>query len=463
MPHMTDLPMPKSSAAAPGRRADDEEEIIRRLSAEAKLRIYEEVKDLLDAKAARDARRAAPTPRSGASPAAEPAPAPSRREIRPPQPAAQRSGKSADADDVLVFNEEESFDLKSVAGGARAALDSSALEPKGRSGQRGADSGRDGKSKASAASMAAEARPVPSAGSRRFTLLTGLDQDQVRMLKACGSRQKFEEGEPIFSPGDPVQGVCIILRGRVEIAGEFGDEREPVVRRTSEWFGELEAMTLGARRLATARAVKPTSLFDLPGNPIELFRWLSDRKAAMRLLRNAICLMGRNLRELGEAESSSRSEDLEAPPPSGIWEAGEAAVPPGLMDRVKKCRSFSRMRLLDGQYLYREGDDPEGFYFVQSGTLDITRQSNRGQSRKLTTLRGPLIIGDVSFFSHQQRSVSLRAFGPVELLKFSGERFDRVRKRDAEEALDLLVLCADFAAGMLRVRQHAAAPRGSGQ
>lgn len=472
---MTDAPHLKSTDTPPRRRVlEDEEDIIRRLSAEAKLRIYEEIKELLDAKAARDAQRPSPTTHASAAGRQPPLPpavsrppvgrtirteilmdppvqgAPRRREVHP------RPGQDSSSE-IIVFSEGGSYQLDPGSSDLDSALDPSRVSasPRNRGDDRPVKSDRK-----PARSAAPPAHPAPATGdehapSKRFTLLTGLTENQVKLLRDAGSRQKYEEGETIFSPGDAAQGVPIILRGRVEVSTHIGGLDHVSVRRSGEWFGELEPIIAAAHRRSAAKAVRATSLFEIPGSPLELFRWLPDRKAAMRLLRNAICLMGRHLREMAEetakAPTGSR-EPLADSNPSANWEAARALLPPGLVDRVEACRSFQELRLLDGQHLYREGDGPDGMYFVQSGTLDIFRRSGRRQ-RKLSTLEGPMIIGDVSFFSHHDRSVSVRAFGPVRLMKFSGERFDRVKQRDAEETLDLLLLCAEFAAGLQRVRQ----------
>jgi CRP-like cAMP-binding protein len=452
---MTDLSQLKSTDTPPRRRTvEDEEDIVRRLSAEAKLRIYEEVKELLDAKAARDAQRGSPT--THASVAARPplgAQLDPNLVSGPRKPAASRPKSVEDSSgDLIVFSEGGSYRLGGGNSGTDSSLDSSRTPaaPARRGGERRPKpEAKPAKAAAPPALTGAEDAP-----SKRFTLLTGLSEAQVKLLRDAGSRQKYEEGETIFSPGDPVQGVPIVLRGRVEIATDLEGREHVSTRRSGEWFGELEPIVASVRRRSRAKALRATSLFEIPGNPLELFRWLTDRKAAMRLLRNSICMMGRHLREMAEesAKLPSRSKAAAADSnPSAGWEAARALLPSGLLERIESCRSFEELRLLDGQHLYREGDGPDGMYFIQAGTLDVFRRSGRRQ-RKLSTLEGPAVIGDVSFFSHHDRSVSVRAFGPVRLLKFSGERFDRVKQRDPEETLDLLLLCAEFAAALQRVR-----------
>lgn len=453
-----------SSSDLPSRReqvSEGEDDLIRRLSADAKLRIYEEVKELLDAKAARDAMRSPPTTHAtglaaGLSPALKTqVDSDELRRLR------DRRGGSDASDDLVRFTESGSYDVPP------GSEDPASRVHRPESSRAGGSSRRRSKESAEPAPSAQRARKPEASEplsayvsaakpSKRFTLLTGLTQEQVKLLRSAGTRQKFEEGESIYSKGDKSDGVNVILRGRVELRA--GDKAVNSPRRSGEWFGELEMMNSMAHRRLSAVAVKPTSLFEIPGNPLELFRWLSDRKAATRLLRNAICLMGRHLRELAENPPAA----LATPATNGSagfngrsaldWEEIKALLPAGLLGRVESCRSFSESRLLDGQHLYREGDSPDGFYFIQSGTLDIYKRAS-GRSKKLATLTGPMIFGDVSFFSHQDRSVGVKAFGPVQLLRFSGDRFERVRRRDAEEMLDLLLLAAELAGGFLAARQ----------
>lgn len=466
---------PISSPETPSRRRvlEDEEDIIRRLSAEAKLRIYEEVKELLDAKAARDAQRASVSSSVSAPqppPAPETPPAAVTPELKGQLEADKRDRprepkrKREDSSDLIILSEDGSYQLNSGREDPDSALEAPApKEAEGRPGRGERSKGSKDKGKGQRRRVEREAlvSDVPAAGSggkgpaRRFTLLTGLSEDQVKLLRNNGTRQKFEAGETIFSAGDKAEGVYIILRGRVEVEIETGGVEHISKRRSGEWFGELEMMTSAAHRRATATAVRPTNLFEISGNPLDLFRWLADRKAAMRLLRNSICLMGRHLREMGEESAKQPGQEkneIVDSSPTANWEEARSLLPHGLWERIQDCRSFQEARLLDGQHLYREGDAPGGFYFIQAGTLDVFRKSGKRQ-RKLSTLEGPMIIGDVSFFSHHERSVSVRAFGPVRYLKFSGDRFDRVKRRDTEETLDLLLLCAEFAAGLQRIRQ----------
>lgn len=468
---MTDISRLPPSDTPPRRRVvEDEEDIIRRLSAEAKLRIYEEVKELLDAKAAHDARRSSISPDALEVPASTPTPARPAMKAgldagQPREPDRESKPDRAESSDLIILSEEGSYQLNDRGANPDSALDSPSPAPRrGKAGrQEASPPAKDGDGKAQQGHRERDSliSDIPVAGSggnspaKRFTLLTGLSEDQVKLLRNSGTKQKFENGETIFSSGDKAGGVYIILRGRVEVEMETGGLEHISRRRSGEWFGELEMMTSAAHRRATATAVRPTSLFEIPGNPLDLFRWLSDRKAAMRLLRNSICLMGRHLREMGEESAKQPSKEhhqLHDSSPTANWEEARTLLPHGLWERIEKCRSFQEARLLDGQHLYREGDMPGGFYFIQAGTLDVFRKSGKRQ-RKLSTLEGPMIIGDVSFFSHHERSVSVRAFGPVRYLKFSGERFNRVKKRDTEETLDLLLLCAEFAAGLQRIRQ----------
>ncbi len=457
---MTDAQLTSSGETPSHRRIpEDEDDIIRRLSAEAKLQIYEEVKELLDAKAARDAQRISPTTHARPAPDSQLPPVVKGR--RPPDSGLKVAPKVPVGDSssgMILISEDGSYDLKMGRSEPDSAMDPSPVakhsnrrsDPQPRISEVSIEDSAE-KPRARAPGASDDAKSP----AKRFTLLTGLSREQVRLLRSSGSKQKFEQGEKIFSSGDAASGVYIILRGRVEVVVEVGGLEHASVRRSGEWFGELELMNSSAHRHATATAVRPTSLFEISGNPLELFRWLSDRKASMRLLRNALCLMGRHLREMAEEsarEPSREKDELKDSSPTANWEEATALLPQGLLPRIEKCRSFSEGRLLDGQHLYREGETPGGFYFVQTGTLDVFRKSGKRQ-RKLSTLEGPMIIGDVSFFSHHERSVSVRAFGPVRYLKFSGERFERVKKRDTEETLDLLLLAGELAAGLQRVRQ----------
>ena len=96
-------------------------------------------------------------------------------------------------------------------------------------------------------------------------IFAGLDDEQLVALANASIRRSYERGESIFHQGDPGEALFVIADGIVKIVllSEEGDEMVLATLGTGDTFGEL-ALIDGGPRSASARAVKPTTVFALP-------------------------------------------------------------------------------------------------------------------------------------------------------------------------------------------------------
>ena len=150
-----------------------------------------------------------------------------------------------------------------------------------------------------------------------MTLFRGLTEDQRHSVAAlCGVRS-VEEGEAIFTEGDPSDAIHILLDGSVEV--HFGDT--PLAEITvekGECLGEMSLLSAQPHR-ATARAATPVLVAVLPHTDLE---GLLRRRPIIgtRLYRNLAADLAGKLRR--------SDETLLARQPARPSGAGERTWPP---------------------------------------------------------------------------------------------------------------------------------------
>lgn len=110
-------------------------------------------------------------------------------------------------------------------------------------------------------------------------------------------------------------------------------------------------------------------------------------------------------------------------------------------DLLRICKNVAEVDLEDGELLFEEGAHGDRAYVIQSGELEIYKQS--GAREILLANRGPgEIIGEIALFEDTHRTASVRASQPTHLIVISREQLDELVKtsRHAAETLFYTVL-----------------------
>ncbi len=97
---------------------------------------------------------------------------------------------------------------------------------------------------------------APSEKSRHFgSLLT----EALHAVQQTGQMKSFQQGDVIFSQGDPGDGLYVVLEGLVQMSALVNDKERRVLSRVGpgDFFGEM-AMFDNEPRSATARAEQPS-------------------------------------------------------------------------------------------------------------------------------------------------------------------------------------------------------------
>jgi len=102
-----------------------------------------------------------------------------------------------------------------------------------------------------------------------------------------------------------------------------------------------------------------------------------------------------------------------------------------------------------GRDIMRQGDEPDGVYFLLSGTASVILEDGDRRVR-LATCSPVITVGEMALLERQPRSATIRADETVHYLLLSMEAFDTLRREHCDIALTLMENVARELSGKLR-------------
>jgi SulP family sulfate permease len=119
-------------------------------------------------------------------------------------------------------------------------------------------------------------------------------------------------------------------------------------------------------------------------------------------------------------------------------EAGNLKTVLGYLDR----QEFS-----PGEYLMRQGDDPDVMYFIEQGQVTAQLETGPGTSpARLETMHGGRVVGEIGFYLGLARTATVRADEPTTVFRLSLEKLREMEKTDPASAATIHRLIAHFLA-----------------
>src|SRR5262245_7518880 len=230
----------------------------------------------------------------------------------------------------------------------------------------------------------------------RVPLLAAADEQQLRDTFLAARVREYNDGEIIIRQNDYTNDFLIIASGRVELwkRPEQATKDVKVAELTAgNFFGEMSLIS-GRRRTATARAIGPTRMIEIP------------RKAILKLLANAprakaLVDQAFLLRAFGGYLFPNIPEAL----------LGE------LVDRA------SLVSLGKDAVVFKETDPADAFYLIRNGMVKVAKKSG-DKEVVLSYLVAGNFFGETALFAETPRTSSVTTIFPTDLIKLSKGDFN---------------------------------------
>ncbi|BBB64418.1 transcriptional regulator [Undibacterium sp. YM2] len=100
-------------------------------------------------------------------------------------------------------------------------------------------------------------------------------------------------------------------------------------------------------------------------------------------------------------------------------------------DRKTMLASCEHLRLRPGEMLFRQGDQPNGFYALLSGTVKMSTLSAEGREAILIFLDAATWFGEISLIDGEPRTHDATALSEVELLVLEPPVFNILMQRNS--------------------------------
>lgn len=237
--------------------------------------------------------------------------------------------------------------------------------------------------------------PSASASMLSSPLFSALEPQELAKLLPILKLKRLVPGTTIIQEGHRGESLYIVARGRVIIyCRNFqGDRVYLSSLADGDCFGEFSFFT-GEPRAATVETVDEVLLFEIEQQAFD--RVIDEFPSLTRALLQFY-------KERVVATLLAKSEVFGVLPPK---------VRGSLLERLR-IQQHER-----DEIVLREGETSDGFYLIKSGEVEVF--SDRQGYVFLNKLKSGDFFGEIAAITGQPRTATVRALGPVELLRLSG-------------------------------------------
>lgn len=281
-------------------------------------------------------------------------------------------------------------------------------------------------------------------------VFSGLSHRQITNLVGSPTFHKFAPGDHLFIQGEPTDHLGLLIKGEVELIHGAGDKQERLaVLGSNEILGISGLISPEIESNTSARALSDGEILMVPADT-QIFRErLGSDLVALQVLQNLICLLAEHLRKLNENFTQQNHRHIVRSsgfgPSATVLERIQRSLPKKGFFRKMESRS----KLPPGQLLIRQGDAPDGFYYIHSGDLRAVRSEPGRETQPLRRITGPDVVGELGFFSGQPRAASVATLTDVTYSFFPGEEYEKLKAKEPAQALEILTAAAQVVAYLI--------------
>ena len=231
-------------------------------------------------------------------------------------------------------------------------------------------------------------------------LLAMLNTLQLRELVLESNILLPKAGDIIFKRNDYSTTFFFIVEGELDILIDDDDVPDGTLK-AGEFFGEL-ALVSGRRRAGTVRASQPCVLIETPRRVMQK---LIDSVQSMRRILNEVAIKTIVHLCIGLSLSEKDLNDV----------ANNATL-----------KSYAA-----GEELFHEGDEADGLYLIQSGSVTVSRMIG-GREVVLFYVAAGHYVGEMSLVSGEPRYATVRAAIATEAVLIEAGRMRDIIARNPE-------------------------------
>jgi sulfate permease, SulP family len=118
---------------------------------------------------------------------------------------------------------------------------------------------------------------------------------------------------------------------------------------------------------------------------------------------------------------------------------------PGSVDVTKLVDFMDKLEVAEGEYLIKQGDQPDDLYFIESGQVTVLIELGHGKTLRLSKMAGGTVVGEIGWYLNIPRSASVMTEKPSVVYKMSLDTMERMKK----EAPDVAAAFHQFMARLL--------------
>jgi CRP-like cAMP-binding protein/thioredoxin reductase/Fe-S-cluster-containing hydrogenase component 2 len=235
---------------------------------------------------------------------------------------------------------------------------------------------------------------------KNVPLLAMLSALQLRELVLESNILLPEPGDFIFKRNDYSTTFFFIIEGELDVLIDDDDHPDAELK-TGDFFGEL-ALVSGRRRPGTVRARTKCVLIETP-------------RRLMQKLINSVQSMRRILNEVAIKSVVQVCIGLSLDEEELIDVASHATL-----------KSFAA-----GEELFHEGDEADGLYLIQSGSVTVSRMI-AGREVVLFYVAAGNYVGEMSLISGEPRYATVRAAVATDAVMIKADRMREIIARNPE-------------------------------
>lgn len=258
-----------------------------------------------------------------------------------------------------------------------------------------------------------------------FPCFSAFSEDQLIELAGLTQQITLRAHAHIVKENEIVDSVYFIVEGEAEVSREVPYKKHyrqvPVaILHTGEGIGlnDTGFYSSTGKRTATVTSMTPITLLKLDLKDLYAYLKKNNLESSM----------------VAASERMLRMRFIKQSLPFSRLSPEQLKI---LAEKVKE------VLIPEGHIIFKQGDQGDSCYLIQSGKVEILKQDNDAQEKSLAELKAPALFGEATLITHTPRNASAKAIAQTALLQLNYEDLSDVLKSESNIANTFMTLMVD--------------------